>query len=389
MKHFIFTVILLFALANSVVAQDVQKLIKQKLPQDLWELAGKFTIPDAFLKERPTLVELVLRSRSLDTNEEKQNWFNIYPLMTEDQKNKLDTILTTEKKRLEEIEEKYAQKKREIKEKYLTKWSLMQGFSSIQEDINLCKRENGENSPECEKFEYEKYTDYADSFLESAKQLYADSVNLDSAIVQYKNAYEMYEYIILKERKFYKPNITKAFENMNESNFRAGFIKDKKRQKGAAVSTIADIEYQKRLVDAFEFVLISNNIFDKEQLIQSLVFAYANLSGNYMDLKRFDDALIYAKKARETFFTLSEKKQEDQHTKDYVKKRLAYAYIFTNNYDQAVPLFKEVKESIYEGAHKEFRGRPQKDFMLFDLEVWEKDGVSHPDFVKVRKLLKE
>lgn len=64
---------------------------------------------------------MVLRSRSIDTKEEKQNWFNLLPLMNQDQISKLEAILIKEKSKLQEIEEKYEKKKSEIKEKYLTK----------------------------------------------------------------------------------------------------------------------------------------------------------------------------------------------------------------------------------------------------------------------------
>ena len=53
------------------------ELIKQKLPQELWERASKFEIPDYFLENHPDAVILVLNSRSLSKDEEKQNRFNL------------------------------------------------------------------------------------------------------------------------------------------------------------------------------------------------------------------------------------------------------------------------------------------------------------------------
>ena len=50
---------------------------------------------------------------------EKQSWFNLLPLMTDDQISKLNDILTREKQKLDEIEKKYEDKKLEIKKKYL------------------------------------------------------------------------------------------------------------------------------------------------------------------------------------------------------------------------------------------------------------------------------
>jgi hypothetical protein len=96
-------------------------LIKRHLPEDLWESAQKFTIPEKFLQTMPDLIELVLRSRSMDKHEEKQSRFNLMPMMNEEQMEKLRGILTREKTKLAEIEEKYEQKKVDIKKKYLLK----------------------------------------------------------------------------------------------------------------------------------------------------------------------------------------------------------------------------------------------------------------------------
>lgn len=104
---------------------DLQALIKQHLPQDLREFAAKFTINPDFLGKMPDLIELVLRSRSMDKDEEKQSWFNLMPLMTDEQIAKLRDILMREKQKLAEIEQKYEEKKIEIKKKYLLRWQNM------------------------------------------------------------------------------------------------------------------------------------------------------------------------------------------------------------------------------------------------------------------------
>lgn len=96
-------------------------LIKQKLPQELRDKAQQFTIPDAFLTSSPDLIVLVLNSKSIDTQEEKQSWFNLLPLMTQEQIDKLRDILVREKQKLEEIEQKYEQKKADIKTQYTQK----------------------------------------------------------------------------------------------------------------------------------------------------------------------------------------------------------------------------------------------------------------------------
>ncbi|MEI6773664.1 MAG: hypothetical protein WCL18_02320 [bacterium] len=96
-------------------------LIKANLPQELWEKAEKFIIPDEFLTTMSDLIVLVLNSKSMDNPEEKQSWFNLLPMMNKDQIDKLRDILTREKQKLNEIEQKYEQKKDELKNKYTQK----------------------------------------------------------------------------------------------------------------------------------------------------------------------------------------------------------------------------------------------------------------------------
>lgn len=100
-------------------------LIKAKLPQELREKAERFTIPDEFISTMPDLIILILNSKSMDTPEEKQSWFNLLPMMNQEQIEKLRDILTREKQKLMEIEQKYEQKKNELKNKYTQKWEDM------------------------------------------------------------------------------------------------------------------------------------------------------------------------------------------------------------------------------------------------------------------------
>lgn len=100
-------------------------LVVKNLPQPLWAVAVNFVIPDQFLQKKAILVGLILESKSIWTTEEKQSWFNLLPLMNDEQIAKLEDILTKEKQKLDEIEKKYEEKKIEIKKKYLVKWQQM------------------------------------------------------------------------------------------------------------------------------------------------------------------------------------------------------------------------------------------------------------------------
>ncbi|MDR0860051.1 MAG: hypothetical protein LBO09_03565 [Candidatus Peribacteria bacterium] len=95
-----------------------KELLAQYLPTHLVELASTFSIPEEFIKGHTDLVVLVLESKSISEEKEKQSWFDLYPLMNADQISKLRDILTREKEKLAEIEAKYQEKQEEIKKKY-------------------------------------------------------------------------------------------------------------------------------------------------------------------------------------------------------------------------------------------------------------------------------
>ena len=97
------------------------QVTQKNLPQALWDIAAQYTIPDQFIEKKPQLVAMLLQSRSIEKPEEKQSWFNLLPLMNDEQIAKLEDILVREKQKLEEIEKKYEEKKVEIKKKYLMK----------------------------------------------------------------------------------------------------------------------------------------------------------------------------------------------------------------------------------------------------------------------------
>ena len=78
-------------------------LIQSKLPQNLWESAQNFTIDDNSLNLHADLIVLILNSRSLADNSEKQNWFNLLTIMDEEQIAKLQEILTLESQEADKI----------------------------------------------------------------------------------------------------------------------------------------------------------------------------------------------------------------------------------------------------------------------------------------------
>ena len=81
-----------------------------------------FTIPEG---ESPSLVQLILNTESMDA-QEKQYWFDIFPSMTESQKDRLFDILETERVKLQELETRYQEGIKQLNEKHLIQWQEFQ-----------------------------------------------------------------------------------------------------------------------------------------------------------------------------------------------------------------------------------------------------------------------
>ena len=82
--------------------------------------AQGLTIPDDVRKNHPELIDMILRSESMN-NEERQYWINILPIMTPDQVENLQGILMNEKKQLAAIDRKYSKEIEQIGEVQLLK----------------------------------------------------------------------------------------------------------------------------------------------------------------------------------------------------------------------------------------------------------------------------
>jgi hypothetical protein len=66
----------------------------------------KFGIPLQLVNENPVLVDLILKTESMKDDERKY-WFQLQPIMTEEQIVKLQNILQNERDQLSELDAKY------------------------------------------------------------------------------------------------------------------------------------------------------------------------------------------------------------------------------------------------------------------------------------------
>lgn len=81
----------------------------------------KFKIPDAALQKYPELIALIKETESM-TDAERTYWFQILPIMTEEQVNKLRGILTKEKDQLAKLDKEYESELKRINDKHLLEW---------------------------------------------------------------------------------------------------------------------------------------------------------------------------------------------------------------------------------------------------------------------------
>lgn len=81
----------------------------------------KFAIPKMVQEKYPDLVELVKTTESMD-DEEREYWFQILPVMTDEQVEKFKSILVTEKQQLSDLDHEYEDELNRLNEKHLLEW---------------------------------------------------------------------------------------------------------------------------------------------------------------------------------------------------------------------------------------------------------------------------
>ncbi len=99
--------------------------------------ATKFHIPQIVKQNYPELITLILNTESMD-DEEREYWFQILPIMTEDQIQKLRDILLNEKQQLSKLDAEYETELAKINDKHLSEW---QEFENKQQREELAKKE--------------------------------------------------------------------------------------------------------------------------------------------------------------------------------------------------------------------------------------------------------
>ena len=222
-------------------------LIQEKLPENLWGMAQTFTIDDNSLNQYSDLVVLILNSKSLSDNTEKQNWFNLLTIMNEEQIPKLKEILTREKEKIEEIstrekenlEESYTKDKENLEEFYTKEKENLENIlyqkKEKLENIYTKDKDNLEKSytKEKEKIEeistrekekleniYTKEKEILEEFYTKKKEILEEFYTKKKEILEkiYTIEKEEIEKIYIKEKENLEEFYTKKKENLEKMN---------------------------------------------------------------------------------------------------------------------------------------------------------------------------
>lgn len=84
-------------------------------------VAAKFQIPDVVKQKYPELVSLIMETESMQ-DEERQYWFSILPIMTDEQVARLREILLNEKDQLKKLDDEYTKEIKRVNEEQLLRF---------------------------------------------------------------------------------------------------------------------------------------------------------------------------------------------------------------------------------------------------------------------------
>ena len=107
----------------------------------------KFDISEDFAKTNPALVDLILKTESMK-DEERKYWFQLLPIMTEEQVKKLEDILQNEQSQLAELDAKYESEVSKLNNQPATQWKAEEARKKREE---IARREQQHQQKEASK----------------------------------------------------------------------------------------------------------------------------------------------------------------------------------------------------------------------------------------------
>lgn len=100
--------------------------------------ASDFDIPEVVSQKYPQLIQLILETESMN-DEEREYWFQILPIMTEDQITKFRAILENEKEQLARLDAEYQTEISKLNDQHISEWK------QFENEEERRKRQESEN----------------------------------------------------------------------------------------------------------------------------------------------------------------------------------------------------------------------------------------------------
>ena len=133
------------------------------------------------------------------------------------------------------------------------------------------------------------------------------------------------------------------------------------------VLSVAAVLYEKWLTFTSRSALSAS---DQDRLVQ----VYGNLAWNQIKTGAFKDAISSSRKGIAI-----------QPEKKWQQTNLALAYVMSGQFSKARPIYLQLKDAINDAST--YDRRTLREVFLADITELEAEGITHPDFDKVRKLL--
>ena len=106
------------------------------------EQIAQLGIPQEWITKDPALLQLVLKSESMK-DEERKYWFQLLPVMSDEQVEKLRTILVNERDQLAALDSKYEADVRKLNDKHAGEWKVEEDRKRRQ-DLEAAERQHAE-----------------------------------------------------------------------------------------------------------------------------------------------------------------------------------------------------------------------------------------------------
>jgi len=106
--------------------------------------AADYKIPEVVKEKFPELVQMILQTESM-SKEERNYWFQILPIMTNEQVDRLRNILAEEKQQLAKLDDQYQEDLSKLNKKHLQEWDE---FERKQEREERAKAEAANEAEE-------------------------------------------------------------------------------------------------------------------------------------------------------------------------------------------------------------------------------------------------